>query len=146
MTAYLLVTGSIFLFFGLGALFKPIETIAFPYSLNADSVDAKNYLRSGAGGSVHRCGIHSAARVLRPAIGGRAHGRLAVRTDGQPRSRREARHRSAYCSGRRGARFCTRSLLALAYRRMNYLPADEVYANNLGIGFSGLYILDAFHQ
>ena len=29
---------------------------------------------------------------------------------------------------------------------MNYLPADDVYANNLGIGFNGLYMLDAFHQ
>ena len=57
MTAYLLITGFIFLLFGLGALFKPIETIAFPYSLNSDNVDAKNYLRSGAGGVTVACAV-----------------------------------------------------------------------------------------
>ena len=97
MTAYLLVTGSIFLFFGLGALFKPIETIAFPYSLNADNVDAKNYLRSGAGGVTIACAaVFIAAAFIPPLVfsalllavvlmGGLLFGRMvSLALDGKP--------------------------------------------------------------
>jgi hypothetical protein len=62
MAVYLLVTGLLFLVFGLLALFRPVQTIAFPYSLHAESVDAKNYLRSGAGGVTVACaGVFIAA-------------------------------------------------------------------------------------
>lgn len=57
MTGYLVVTGLLFLAMGLRALFKPIDTVAVPYGLVADEVDARNYLRSGAGGVAIACGL-----------------------------------------------------------------------------------------
>lgn len=50
MFFYLLITGLIFLVVGLRALLKPVEAVAIPYSLTGNNVDAKNYLRSAAGG------------------------------------------------------------------------------------------------
>jgi hypothetical protein len=50
MFFYLLITGLIFLVVGLRALLKPVEAVAIPYALTGNNVDAKNYLRSAAGG------------------------------------------------------------------------------------------------
>ncbi len=50
MNGYLIVTGALFVLVGLRALFKPVEAVAMLYDFEATSVDARNYLRSGAGG------------------------------------------------------------------------------------------------
>jgi len=50
MDVYLIVNGLLFLLVGLRALFDPLGAVAVPYSLQADHVDARNYLRAGAGG------------------------------------------------------------------------------------------------
>lgn len=97
MTGYLIVTGILFLIVGLRALFNPIDAIATPYSLSADNVDAKNYLRSGAGGVTIACAVvliaggfiaalSLPAVVLSVAVlGGLVFGRLASMVlDGSP--------------------------------------------------------------
>lgn len=50
MDGYLIINGLIFLIVGFRALLNPIGAVAEPYSLQADHVDGRNYLRSGAGG------------------------------------------------------------------------------------------------
>lgn len=50
MFFYLVITGLIFLIVGVRALLKPVEAVAIPYSLTGNNTDAKNYLRSAAGG------------------------------------------------------------------------------------------------
>lgn len=57
MNGYLIVNGLVFLIVGLRALCNPLGAVADPYSLEADNVDAKNYLRSGAGGVATACGV-----------------------------------------------------------------------------------------
>jgi|MDTC01.3.fsa_nt_gb hypothetical protein len=97
MTAYLLITGAIFLIVGLRALFRPVETVAFPYALGADDVDAKNFLRSGAGGvTIASAGVFIAAAFVESLafsalllavvfMGGLLFGRIVSRVlDGKP--------------------------------------------------------------
>lgn len=55
MFSYLLITGLIFLVIGARAILRPVETVAIPNSLGASDVDAKNYLRAGAGGVTLAC-------------------------------------------------------------------------------------------
>ncbi len=50
MNGYLIVTGALFAIVGLRALLKPVEAVAMLYAIEANTVDARNYLRSGAGG------------------------------------------------------------------------------------------------
>ena len=50
MSGYLLINGVLFVLFGLRCLLKPVEGVAVPYSLVADSIDARSYLRASAGG------------------------------------------------------------------------------------------------
>lgn len=40
---------------GVRALLRPVETVALPNSLGAENIDAKNYLRAGAGGVTVAC-------------------------------------------------------------------------------------------
>lgn len=69
MTGYLFVNGIIFLIVGLRALFKPLAAVADPYGLTAEGVDAKNYLRSGAGGVTIAAGlVQLAGATLMPAL------------------------------------------------------------------------------
>ena len=68
MLGYLVVNGLIFLLIGLRALFKPIEAVAIPNGLEADNVDAKNYLRSAAGGVTVACACVLLGSVLLPAL------------------------------------------------------------------------------
>ncbi len=97
MNGYFVVTGLLFLLVGLRALLNPIAAVATPYSLTADSVDAKNYLRSGAGGVAIACGGVFLAAVFVPSLafaalvvavtllGGLVSGRLfSLAVDGQP--------------------------------------------------------------
>lgn len=97
MTGYLFVNGVIFLIVGLRALFKPLEAVADPYGLTAEGVDAKNYLRSGAGGVAIAAGAVQIAGVFLPVLalpalvmvvtmlGGLVVGRLiSVALDGNP--------------------------------------------------------------
>lgn len=97
MTGYLLVTGILFLLFGLRALLNPIDAVATPYSLGADNVDAKNYLRSGAGGVTIASAAVMIAGAFMPALalsgvilavvilGGLVFGRIVSRVlDGSP--------------------------------------------------------------
>ncbi len=57
MLGYLFINGLIFLIVGLRALLKPTEAVAIPYSLEGHHVDAKNYLRSAAGGVTIACAL-----------------------------------------------------------------------------------------
>lgn len=57
MNGYLRVNGTIFLIIGLRCLVSPVEAVAIPYSLQADSTDARNYLRASAGGFTVAAGI-----------------------------------------------------------------------------------------
>ena len=50
MTFYLMITGVLFLLVGLRALLNPIDAIAVPFGIEAEPVDARNYLRASAGG------------------------------------------------------------------------------------------------
>lgn len=50
MSGYLFINGILFALVGLRCLLKPIEGVAIPYSLVADSIDGRNYLRASAGG------------------------------------------------------------------------------------------------
>ncbi len=97
MTAYLAVTGFVFLIVGLRALLQPVVAVAEPYSLAAETVDAKHYLRSGAGGVTLACAavllagafisdLTFTATVLAVTIlGGLVLGRLfSVAVDGSP--------------------------------------------------------------
>lgn len=98
MTGYLIVTGIIFLLVGLRALLKPIEAVAIPFDLQAEGVDAKHYLRSGAGGVTIACGavmvaaggflpsLELAALVVSVTVlGGLLFGRaVSVMLDGSP--------------------------------------------------------------
>lgn len=68
MKGYLIVTGILFLIVGLRALLKPVEAVATPYSLTAQDVDAKNYLRSGAGGVTIACATVLIAGGLVPSL------------------------------------------------------------------------------
>lgn len=68
MIGYLVVTGVLFLLVGLRALLKPVEAVANPYGLTADEVDAKNYLRSGAGGVAIACGVVFLLAVFMPSL------------------------------------------------------------------------------
>lgn len=68
MLGYLVVNGLIFLLIGLRALFKPIDAVAIPNGLDADSVDAKNYLRSAAGGVTIACGSVLLAAAFWPVL------------------------------------------------------------------------------
>lgn len=51
MNGYLLRTGALFALVGLRALLKPVEAVAMLYAMEAGSVDARNYLRSGPAAS-----------------------------------------------------------------------------------------------
>lgn len=97
MTAYLIVTGILFLLVGLRALLNPIDAVATPYELQGESTDAKHYLRSGAGGVTLACGAVLLAGGLVPALafaalvvavtvlGGLLFGRIVSRIlDGSP--------------------------------------------------------------
>lgn len=97
MYSYLFVNGIIFLMVGLRALLKPIEAVADPYGLVAQEVDAKNYLRSGAGGVAIAAGAVQIIGVLLPKfalaalvmvvtiLGGLVFGRLvSLVLDGKP--------------------------------------------------------------
>lgn len=97
MYSYLFVNGLIFLVVGLRGLFKPVETVATPYGLIAEEVDARNYLRGGAGGVVIAAGALQIAGVLLPSLalaallmvvtllGGMVGGRLvSLVLDGRP--------------------------------------------------------------
>ena len=97
MFFYLLITGILFLIVGLRALLQPVEAIAIPYSLNAKSIDAKNYLRSGAGGVAIAAGGVMMASAFIPSLtlagalisitilGGLVFGRLvSLLLDGNP--------------------------------------------------------------
>lgn len=97
MFFYLVITGVLFLIVGFRALLQPVEAIALPYSLNAKSIDARNYLRSGAGGvAIAAAGVMIAgafipaltlAATLIPVtiLGGLVFGRLvSVFLDGNP--------------------------------------------------------------
>jgi hypothetical protein len=69
MTAYLIVTGGLFLIVGLRALFKPVDAVAVPFSLNPEGVDAMNYLRSGTGGVTIASGaVMLAGALLLPSL------------------------------------------------------------------------------
>ena len=68
MAGYLVVTGILFLLLGLRALLKPVEAVAVHYELNAEGIDAKNYLRSGAGGVTIACGAVILAGAFVPAL------------------------------------------------------------------------------
>ncbi|PTU30084.1 DUF4345 family protein [Stenotrophobium rhamnosiphilum] len=68
MFFYLVITGALFLIVGLRALFRPVEAIAVPYSLSAKSIDAKNYLRSGAGGVAIAAGAVMVASAFIPSL------------------------------------------------------------------------------
>lgn len=82
MTAYLAVTGFVFLIVGLRALLQPVVAMAEPYSLAAETVDAKNYLRSGAGGVTLACAMVLLAVAI---LGGLVLGRLfSLAVDGSP--------------------------------------------------------------
>lgn len=50
MFFYLVITGLVFLLVGIRALLQPVSAVAIPYSIQANNIDAKNYLRSSAGG------------------------------------------------------------------------------------------------
>lgn len=97
MFFYLVITGLVFLIVGLRSLFSPIEAVAVPYSLNAKSIDAKNYLRSAAGGvTIAIAGVmiagafipkltFAAALISVTVLGGLIFGRLfSVLIDGNP--------------------------------------------------------------
>lgn len=97
MYGYLIVNGIIFLIMGGRALLKPVEAVAIPYGLIAEEVDAKNYLRSAAGGVAIAAGITQILGVLFPKfavaalimvltiLGGLVSGRLfSLLRDGKP--------------------------------------------------------------
>ena len=97
MFFYLVVTGLIFLIVGLRALLNPVAAVAIPYSLNANGIDAKNYLRSGAGGvAIAGGGVMiagafipaltlSAAMISVTILGGLVFGRVvSLMLDGNP--------------------------------------------------------------
>ncbi|MDP9139396.1 MAG: DUF4345 domain-containing protein [Pseudomonadota bacterium] len=97
MNGYLLVTGVLFLLVGLRALLKPVEAVAMLYALEANTVDAKNYLRSGAGGVAISSGLTMIIAVFVPQLafaalvvaivilGGLVFGRLvSLLLDGNP--------------------------------------------------------------
>lgn len=97
MFFYLVITGVIFLIVGVRALLKPVEAVAIPYSLTGNNVDAKNYLRSGAGGVAIAAGALITAGAFVPTLtlsgamvsvvilGGLVLGRLfSVAVDGNP--------------------------------------------------------------
>lgn len=97
MFFYLVITGLIFAIVGIRALLKPVEAVAIPYSLTGNNVDAKNYLRSGAGGVAIAAGILmltgafvptltlSGAMVAVVILGGLVAGRLfSLLVDGNP--------------------------------------------------------------
>ena len=68
MPLYLFLTGALFLVVGVRALLKPIEAVAIPFSLQADAVDARHYLRASAGGVTIACGGVILAGSLVPSI------------------------------------------------------------------------------
>lgn len=97
MYGYLFVNGLIFLIVGLRALLKPIDAVAVPYGLIAEEVDARNYLRSSAGGVAMAAGAVQIAGVVIPplaipalvmvvtVLGGLVSGRLiSLALDGRP--------------------------------------------------------------
>ena len=97
MLGYLIVTGILFFIVGLRALLSPVSAVAEPFLLQADSPDAKNYIRSGAGGvtlasSAVILGAVFYPRLAEPAmilcivfLGGLVAGRLFSRAvDGNP--------------------------------------------------------------
>jgi len=97
MFFYLVITGLIFLIVGLRALLQPVEAVAIPYSLTGNNVDAKNYLRSAAGGVAIAAGALMVASAFIPSLtlsgaivavvilGGLVFGRLAsLVLDGNP--------------------------------------------------------------
>ena len=97
MFFYLVITGLIFVIVGLRGLLQPEAAIAIPYSLDASSVDARNYLRSGAGGVAIAAGgvivagafvpalMLSAAIIAVTILGGLVFGRVvSLSLDGTP--------------------------------------------------------------
>jgi hypothetical protein len=97
MTGYLIVTGLFFLVVGLRALLKPVEAVAIPYNLTAETTDGKNYLRAGAGGVTLACAAvmltgafvaplqFAAAVVSVTVLGGLLFGRaVSLALDGSP--------------------------------------------------------------
>ncbi len=97
MNGYLIVTGGLFVLVGLRALLKPVEAVAMLYALEANTVDAKNYLRSGAGGVAISSGLTMIIAVFVPQLafaalmiavvilGGLVFGRLvSLLLDGNP--------------------------------------------------------------
>ncbi|MEK6807065.1 MAG: DUF4345 family protein [Pseudomonadota bacterium] len=57
MVGYLWFNGVIFLIIGIRCLVSPVEAVAIPYSMQADSKDARNYLRASAGGVTITSGV-----------------------------------------------------------------------------------------
>ena len=68
MFFYLVITGLIFLIMGIRALLSPVEAVAIPYALTGNNVDAKNYLRSAAGGVAIAAGGVMVAGAFSPAL------------------------------------------------------------------------------
>lgn len=68
MEAYLIITGILFAWVGLRGLTNPLGAVAEPFGLVADNVDAKNYLRSGAGGVTLACAAVLVAGGIVPAL------------------------------------------------------------------------------
>lgn len=97
MFFYLAITGILFLIVGIRSLLQPVEAIGMPYSLNTNNVDAKNYVRSAAGGVAIAAGGVIVAGAFIPALtlsavvicvtilGGLVFGRVvSVLLDGNP--------------------------------------------------------------
>lgn len=97
MYGYLIVNGLIFIIVGLRGLFQPQEAVATPYGIDAASVDARNYFRSGAGGVAIAAGVTQILGAVFPQfavaglitsvtiLGGLVFGRLAsLVLDGSP--------------------------------------------------------------
>ncbi|MEM7541659.1 MAG: DUF4345 family protein [Pseudomonadota bacterium] len=57
LTVYLILTGILFVAFGLFALIDPVRAVAIPYAIGAAAPDARNYLRAGAGGVTTAAGL-----------------------------------------------------------------------------------------
>lgn len=68
MFFYLVITGILFLIVGFRSLLSPLQAVALPYSLGANHVDAKNYLRSAAGGVAITAGGLIVAGAFIPAL------------------------------------------------------------------------------
>ena len=69
MDVYLYITGGFFLFFGVNGLLRPQQSVAYPFSMVADDIDARHYLRAGAGGVTVALALLFIAGGLVPQLG-----------------------------------------------------------------------------